>query len=96
MALSNIFKEPRREITETVIGATVFGVYLYGDYAAALWLQGITGGYSDAIPWPLGMAFGFCCTVVLFLILIVIHFLGEKICGSLSKFGADPRPRRRY
>lgn len=39
MALSNIFREPRREITESAIGLGIFAAAAWADYHFAVWLQ---------------------------------------------------------
>jgi hypothetical protein len=61
MALSNIFNEPRREITETLVGIVLVGFlvgFFIGDYYLAKWFETVkwSGPHLDgACPWPLGM-----------------------------------------
>lgn len=98
MALSNIFCEPRREITETIIGLAIVGSALGADYAFAVWACAKDPGYSIGENMLAG--------VVLFLILgagmIVagglvwaVHALGEAVCNSLQIHGIHLRPRQR-
>jgi hypothetical protein len=96
MALSNIFKEPVREITESVVGVVMCGLFLYGVHFIADWIvlnsaedaksrMPIVLGYIVAI-FFLGLAFG---------ALFLIHFIGEELCDALANRGLELRPRRR-
>lgn len=80
MALSNIFKEPRREIIETIIGLAVVIPLSYADYCAAVWAQSVTGGDYRGIPWQLGMPVGLVAVifiiVALLIVAIAIHAIG--------------------
>jgi hypothetical protein len=99
MALTNISKEPRREITETILGLLVVTLVLFPDYFAAVRFQEASGGFKNGCPWPIGMIF--IPLVILglgalsFGSVLLIHFIGEKVCGFLRKFNIDPRPVRR-
>lgn len=103
MALSNIFREPRREITESVVGLAIFGGAVWADYAFAGWLQEYAGHrlYSDGtiagdyIPWPLGMVVGFVVGATALLTVVVTHALGDGICNALQNSGIHLRPRNR-
>lgn len=98
MALSNIGNEPRREITESVVGiaacATVIGLIGWGDYAAAQWLASLTG-----IPWQFGtvliIAAAFVVSMVSIPVLEFTHELGEFFCDVLEDKGIHLRPRNR-
>lgn len=110
MALSNIFREPRREITESIIGiSTVVGVLaivLPADFVLAMWFE-----YLFGEGWPLageflwspdmwlGMIIGPVVAVgVLFIVGIffeVTHELGEALCGRLDRIGVRLRPINR-
>jgi hypothetical protein len=96
MALSNIRIEPRREITETILGVVLVGGFLWLDYESALWTQELAGGWRE-YPWPAGM---FCNGLCLALILIggplLIHLVGELGCEFLEGVGVRLRPRQRY
>lgn len=100
MALSNIFKEPRREITETVVGLGIFLAVA----APLVW--------GESCLWNLIRFYckdtdvAVCLTVlcnVLFgvgvglsvLLLMGIHQLGDSICTSLENRGVHLRPRVR-
>lgn len=88
MALSNIFREPRREITETVVGVTLAAPLIWADYKAAVWFEWFTGGSHDG-----SVAFA----IGLFLIsgaAVVIHTAGDIICDELEAHGIRLRPRR--
>ena len=100
MALSNIFKEPRREITETIVGVLTIGIVgptiLIIDYYYAKWL-------ADHMPHPEPADVVFCMIFVgpasLFLLvmsLVFIHAIGETICDKLQRRGIELRPKQRY
>jgi H+/Cl- antiporter ClcA len=98
MALSNIFREPRREITETVVGIAVVAVLLGADYFAARELQKIPG-WSDCpllvamvlIPGAIAMGWG----LGLFRLPQIAHAIGEDACEALQRHGIHLRPRNR-
>lgn len=98
MALSNMLREPRREITETVVG--IAGVALVLAVVAvppwALCYFGVEHRFIDAI------ADCFLCltaivvgVMVLALTVNLIHDAGEALCAALARRGIDPRPRTR-
>jgi hypothetical protein len=93
MALSNIFREPRREITESAIGLAIIGAYLYADYCFGVWFQTATG--RDHALRVAGMAIGLLITCIAALMILVTHWLGEFVCDSLADRGLELRPRRR-
>lgn len=101
MALSNIFREPRREITESVVGiaaaAIAVGIVAPGDYYFALWFEEITGGHkTGGCPWELGMAFfGPCAGLLILGAILATHGLGDAICNRLERVGLQLRPRNR-
>ncbi len=102
MALSNIFREPRREITETLVGIMLVSVPVAGDYWFGVWLRAATEG-NNPIGLAAGMVIGVClifcvgvALLLLFLLLVGAHALGEFVCGRLAKMGTDPRPRDRW
>lgn len=98
MALSNIFREPRREITESVVGLALVGVFAWCDYRFACWLQDYTGldsaGFHN-IPWGFGMFVGVAGAIVIVFLVFATHALGEGICNSLQRGGIHLRPRNR-
>ncbi len=95
MALSNIFNEPKREITETVVGLSLIGIFVAADYSFALWFQDITGGPERGVPWWLGIIAGVSFGIAGVLMMLRIHTLGERVCDSLQRHGIHLRPKRR-
>jgi hypothetical protein len=99
MALSNIGREPRREITESAVGLAAFGLFVWADYEFAIWFEGATRGFpveaAGGCPWPIGMFFGLIAAMLAFLALFVTHALGEGICNALQRNGIHLRPRVR-
>ncbi len=96
MALSNMRKEPQREIMETAIGVILVGGFLTGDYYFSLWTQQLAGGFSQ-YPWPVGMFFnGLGLVLGILLMPLFIHFIGEITCDALAEgLGIYLRPRDR-
>lgn len=100
MALSNILREPRREITETAVGLVAAGglicFIIIPDYYFAFWWYEFTGGKNGGCPWQIGLILGvlflFCAT----LMLAGVHRLGDGICNLLQRRGIHLRPRERY
>lgn len=93
MALSNLLNEPRREITEQVIGAIGICGFIGIDYVIAIWGVGAKATLDVItsmlfIPPVLGLAF-----VTLF---FGVHLIGEIFCDLLKQVGADPRPKQRF
>lgn len=101
MALSNIFREPRREITESLVGFSIFLLPLYLDYRFSLFFEAATTtpGKQDYCPWPLGMVVGAFAIAFVFFALMGIaygtHAAGEGICNVLAARGLELRPRNR-
>ena len=93
MALSNIFREPGREIVESAVGLTAFGGFIWLDY----W---IASGFQDRNPgedifecmFLTFMALLFLLPVLV-VILWVTHAIGEGICNMLEARGVQMRPR---
>lgn len=97
MALSNIFREPRREITESVLGIAPLAVWLYVDYHLSVAIEAAVG--PGNLPWQAAM---FLLTLGLgaslfFLTLLALatHALGETICNALARRGLELRPKNR-
>ena len=98
MALSNIFREPRREITESVVGLSIFGVFLYGDYHLTKWALAELPHGGPPLPIAMilvGVGIFFACGFS-FLILVLTHALGDAICNALQRNGVHLRPRVRH
>ena len=102
MALSNIFREPRREITESAVGTVVAVGLLAADYRFGWWFQealqssGAHGpGYYDGV-WILGMVIGLLTIIAAYPVFFIFpHFVGETICDFLADRGIELRPKRR-
>ena len=98
MALSNIFREPRREITESIIGIVaaigVVGGGIWIDYRIGCWIESISGTGFWHTSWEVGMGLGFIGLCALIVAAEITHALGESICEALADKGYDPRPRR--
>lgn len=94
MALSNIFREPRRELTETAVGVGVFSVLLWGDYHFAIWLNIITTDKDGGLPVVAGLAVGVVVFFLSLLLIALIHFIGEGLCDFMADHGLELRPKR--
>jgi undecaprenyl pyrophosphate phosphatase UppP len=100
MALSNIFREPRREITETLLGIILAVALVWGDILLALSIANHTP-QKETTSDIVGLALIIPVTVVPAVImgwglLMATHFLGEKFCDFLARRGLDPRPKQRH
>jgi hypothetical protein len=95
MALSNLRNEPRREITEQAIGVGVFAGFVWLDYTIARWL-GAEGASEIAFAMLCGVVATVFGSMLLFGLSILVHALGETVCGALASLGVDPRPKQRY
>jgi ABC-type phosphate transport system permease subunit len=103
MSLSNILREPRREITESVMGAGVVAVLLvpffYGAYYLGHWFVVATDAPDNARGVFGCMLFGTLGMAILVaaggIFLGVTHAAGEAICDALERRGIHLRPRQR-
>lgn len=107
MALSNMLREPRREITESVVGIAVVGGILgplcWADYRLAVAWE-ISAGYSSNgaayMPWLAAMIVLFMAGLVglgvLSILIVAAHALGDRICDALQRRGVHLRPKQRY
>lgn len=98
MALSNIFREPRREIIETAVGMAIMAALIGGDYAFARWFETLCGYRSNGdaeVPWLLGLIIGLGVALIAVLLAVLTHQIGEMMCDSLQSHGVCLRPRRR-
>lgn len=96
MALSNMRNEPRREITESLVGIVPAAVFLLLDFLCASWVESSASFAHPAAAIVLFMVLGVigCVFVGVMLSAAVLftHALGETLCDALGRF--DPRPRR--
>lgn len=100
MALSNIFKEPRREITESAIGILV-ALGSIAITAVAVYYTGVFMHYvapksqlEDCV--ALAIIVLPTCVLGILGLALATHSIGESVCASLAKRNLDPRPRQRY
>jgi hypothetical protein len=98
MALSNVFREPRRELTESLIGSAVVGGLLWLDYYVSRQVM-----LADPHAPPLIICMfifglvGLAGVALTFIVLVVLpHWVGEEICDFLSRRGLELRPKDRY
>lgn len=97
MALSNIFREPQREITESLIGIALFGVAMAADYAFADWFVVAAGAPPPRFAGiALGIVIGVFLTFAGIALLFITHFIGEAICNAIQRNGIHLRPRDRH
>lgn len=99
MAWSNVRREPRREITEQVIGVIVGGGWLYFCWTIGhpLGLHAafdVPGQYVFPVLFTAGIAIG--GPIALVFVWHGFHLAGEIICDLMAIAGFDPRPRNRY
>jgi integral membrane sensor domain MASE1 len=99
MALSNIRKEPRRELTEQLVGVIVLAALIIPDYWLASWVR----DYDTHADKPPVIVYMFMSVVVLAAVgfilwgaMVVIHIFGEELCNSLARRGIELRPKQRY
>jgi hypothetical protein len=100
MALSNIRKEPQREITESLLGIVALAGVLWLDYLGSLWFYTYTGGDKyRGCPWEIGIFILPLTLALLFFlgmgILYGTHALGEILCEALAARGLELRPKRK-
>lgn len=101
MALSNIFKEPRRELTESAVGIGVILVAAvplgWLDYQLAL-STSTPAKPEDfwLVLFLLGPFLIFVVSALVLAFFAVTHALGNAICNGLEKRGIQLRPKQRY
>lgn len=102
MALSNMIKEPQREITETLVGFLIAAPFVYVDVLFAQWfvvsipaLAEVENAVVQVMCLLLGMAAGAAVIAIFFGVLAIIHDIGESLCTALEGRGVQMRPRER-
>jgi hypothetical protein len=97
MALTNIFREPKRELIETVVGISLAAIPCAADYWFAAWLRARSLEYEprNPIPLPIGMLFGLAIMAAFVVFMLIIHATGEVACNALERRGIHLRPRNR-
>jgi len=96
MALSNMRREPRREITETVVGLALVATLPAADCVFAACVHdpyGFWDGMGLGVVLLGAIALGL---ILLCALALIIHALGEATCNALERGGVQLRPRQRY
>jgi hypothetical protein len=98
MALSNIFREPRRELIEQGVGLVGFtGLVLCDQAAAAIMCLVVDGTTSvEAAEWAVASAMAIPLGFMIVGVMVLMHAAGEALCNSLQSRGVHLRPRQRY
>ena len=93
MALSNIGREPRREITESVVGAICFTGFMV---ALGFAVYGVLWGVATMLRTDMLTAFLVTVSggLVLAGFIAITHAVGEDVCDALDEHGIRLRPRR--
>lgn len=103
MALSNILREPRREITETLVGVSTLIIPVGISYPIALYFPwdktdptSLIGRMAASILLEVVAAAVLVLgTLGITLLAIGLHTLGEIVCNELQFLGVHLRPRQR-
>lgn len=98
MALSNIFREPRRELIEQAFGLIgLLGIIVIWLLLTAVMCRLVDGTIHVPIR-EFCAAAGLAIPIMLLIVLaaIAVHAMGEAICGAMAQRGHDPRPKNRY
>lgn len=97
MALSNIFREPQREITESVVGIAFCSIVVFGVGSFAVWFAHRTADANN--PFGAMVIVGVLSLVVGGLIFFglahLTHAIGDGLCNWLDKKGLQLRPKER-
>lgn len=96
MALSNIGKEPRREIIESLLGILTFGGIIAGFVFWEIWLRSLPWPGNSPPPPTIGSIMLLIGLSILYGLLQLTHFIGEVVCDWFADQGLDPRPKQRY
>lgn len=98
MALSNIRKEPQREITESLVGIGCLVMVLWLDF----WGSSLINTRLFPKDPSMTVVLVIALPIALFILFLIgmgtiygTHALGEKICGALADRGLELRPRQR-
>lgn len=97
MALSNMLREPRREITESVVGIAFLALVIGGFARFGMWFANRTTDANN--PYGPMVFVGMLVALVSIFVLIALayftHFVGEEVCDKLKKHGLELRPKER-
>jgi hypothetical protein len=96
MALSNIFREPRREITESVVGIVVLCAVVWADLLFGRWVHTASEHHTSVEEgMVMGVIIVAAAIVAVTWFLLATHALGDAICNGLQNVGIHLRPRQR-
>ena len=98
MALSNIFREPRREITESLVGILPLIAFIWTSWYLTDWIwppEMRANSVDRAFAFGVTMIILLVGVLILWVLLIVTHAIGETICDSLARRGLELRPKNR-
>ncbi len=95
MALSNMRREPQREITESVIGLVIFGGAIGVDYYAARCIFDMDTTIDVVMGMIMVPVFAIAAFSIIMLLLFFTHIIGDEVCNVLQKRGIHLRPRNR-
>jgi hypothetical protein len=100
MALSNIFREPRREITESAVGITVFAAVVAIPATIAWYTANSMIAYDPSLDLLsalfLAVLIELVGVFVVSVLALLTHAIGEAICDALADRGVELRPTRRW
>jgi len=98
MALSNILREPRREITETAIGLSLIVLFCLADYYLADIVYSSMMMIDDRHDNFLHVMSFIASALVIIVIIggfVLAHSMGQSLCDWLQKNNIHLRPKRR-
>ena len=101
MALSNIFREPKRELIEQWYGFVAFVVFAVGLVICDLAIVALNmeiGWVRPFWDWKdieAGQIFAIPGLFIVAFFVYLIHDLGEAVCNGMQARGRDPRPKNR-
>jgi hypothetical protein len=97
MALSNVLREPRRELIEQGFGILVAGGFVGIDYiAASLIYANLMGPTHMTGDFVFAVFIAAVSIIFVGFAFVLIHWVGEGVCNSMARRGYDPRPETRY
>lgn len=97
MALSNIRKEPRREVTESAVGLLLVSWWCVGTAWLAKTMACLVWQSTAVFELrSMGLLIAFMLSAWCLLGLLLHHAMGEVACDLLDDVGIRLRPKRRY
>lgn len=97
MALSNILREPRRELIEQGFGVVALAAIVVVNVSVAIAMCLLFDGtvHVSSREFVAADLTGVVATGILIVILLAIHALGESVCEAMARHDRDPRPTQR-